>query len=116
MLSRAAPEFTLPLSAVLPVPFTVLIWDAGAGPRAVLRNPGPSLLLIAAGETEPAAVLAEGLLLDASGPDAEEAERGEDWALGAEEPDTPGAAIGTPDMPADNCEPVESMADDWQRK
>ena len=104
----------LPLPAELgmpamPVPLTVLFWDARAGPRAVLLSPGPLLLFMPAGEIEPAAVLAEGLLADASGPDTEEVEGDEDWALGLEEPGTPGAAIGTPDMPANNVELVRHM-------
>jgi len=99
----------------MPVPLTVLVWDARAGPRAVLLSPGPPLLSIAAGEIEPAAVLAEELLVDASGPDAEEVE-GEDWALGVEAPSTPGAAMGTPDMPANNFESVKSMAENLPRK
>ena len=94
----------------MPVPLTVLVWDARAGPRAVLLSPGPPLLSIAAGEIEPAAVLAEELLVDASGPDAEEVEGDEDWALGVEEAGTPGAAIGTPDMPADNVELVKHVS------
>ena len=97
------------------VPLTVLFWDAGAGPRAVLLSPGSPLLLLAAGEYEPAAVLAEELLVNASSPGAEEIE-GEDWALGVEEPGTPGAAIGTPDMPADNFESVKGMAGNLRRE
>jgi hypothetical protein len=54
----------------MPVPLTVLFWDAAAGPRAGLFTPGPPLLLFAAGEIEPAAVLAEELLADASSPGA----------------------------------------------
>ncbi len=94
----------------VPVPLTVLVWNTGAGPRAVLLSPGPPLLLLAAGEIEPAAVLAGELLVDASGPDTEEVEGDEDWALGLEEPGTPGAAIGTPDMPADNVDLVKHMS------
>ncbi len=101
---------------VLLVPLTVLFWDAGAGPRAVLLSPGPPLLLLAAGEIEPAVVLAEELLADACGPDAEEVEEEDDWALGVEVPSTPGAATGVPDMPADNAEFVNNMAGNLQRK
>ncbi len=100
----------------MPVPLTVLFWDAAAGPRAGLFTPGPPLLLFAAGEIEPAAVLAEELLADASSPGAEEVEGEEDWGLGVEEPSIPGAAIGAPDMPADNFESVISMAENLQRK
>ena len=98
---------------VLLVPLTVLFWDAGAGPRAVLLSPGPPLLLLAA---EPAVVLAEKLLADVCGPGAEEVEEEDDWALGVEVPSTPGAATGVPDMPADNAEFVNNMAGNLQRK
>lgn len=94
----------------MPVPLTVLFWDARAGPGAVLISPGPLLLLMPASENEPAAELAEDVLADASGPDAEEVEGDEDWALGVEEAGTPGAAIGTPDMPADNVELVKHVS------
>lgn len=119
--SPGPPYVLLPLPAelgmpALPAPLTMLFWAARAGPRAVLLSPGPLLLLVAAGVIEPAAVLAEELLVDASGPDTEEVEGEEDWALGLEEPSTPGARIGTPDMPADNFELIKSMAENLQRK